>query len=115
MAQSILIPVNDSPSSRSMVDFFANLPISHEDSHITLIHVFRKPSASEELMGEEYMKEKQPAKMSAMLNEAKEKLIERGRLKRGHHKPFLLNLPDDLMSMFPTDSMDDQVRLQTEH
>ena len=78
MSQSILIPVNDSPSSRSMLDFFADLSISQRDSHITLLHVFRKPSASEELMGAAYMKEKQPARMSAMLDEAKNKLTQYG-------------------------------------
>jgi nucleotide-binding universal stress UspA family protein len=61
-----------------MLDFFAKLPFSHKETHITLLHVFRKPSTSEELMGEEYMQEKQPAKMSAMLNEAKNKLIKGG-------------------------------------
>jgi nucleotide-binding universal stress UspA family protein len=42
-----------------------------------LLHVFRKPSASEELMGKKFTRE-QPAKYLAMLKKGKEKLIEFG-------------------------------------
>ncbi len=78
MTTSILIPVNDSISSRTMLDFFKSLSIDRDNVDITLLHIFRKPSASEELMGEEYMKEKQPARMLALLEETRAKFIESG-------------------------------------
>ena len=58
MATTMLVAVNDSVSSRAMMDFFETFALDCTNTHITLLHVFRKPSASEELMGEEYMKEK---------------------------------------------------------
>ena len=61
-----------------MMDFFDHFALDCGNTHVTLLHVFRKPSSSEELMGEEYMKEKLPAKIKAMLDEAKEQLVEKG-------------------------------------
>ena len=78
MTTSILIPVNDSISSRTMLGFFKSLSFDRDNVDITLLHIFRKPSASEALMGEEYMKEKQPARMLALLEETRAKFIESG-------------------------------------
>jgi len=78
LTTSILIPVNDSISSHTMLGFFINLFIDRDNVDITLLHIFRKPSASEELMGEEYMKEKQPARMLALLEKTKAKFIKSG-------------------------------------
>lgn len=75
MANSFLVAINDSASSRSMMDFFEHLPLDRKQVHLTLLHVYRKSSASEELMGEEYMKEKLPAKMKAMLQNTRDELI----------------------------------------
>jgi len=74
---SILIAVNDSASSRITVDFLAGLSFRPDDVRITLLHVFRKPTASEELMGEKFMKE-QPAKFEKVLERAKTRLTESG-------------------------------------
>ncbi|MBW2609882.1 MAG: universal stress protein [Deltaproteobacteria bacterium] len=49
----------------------------HEDWHISLVHFFRKSSASEELMGKKFTKE-QPARMLAVLQKAKDRLVENG-------------------------------------
>ena len=77
MKNSILVPLNDSVSSRAALDFLACLAFCPEDCRITLLHLFRKPSASEELMGKKFTEE-QPAKYMAVLEKAKEKLIEFG-------------------------------------
>ncbi|MDY6879195.1 MAG: universal stress protein [Desulfatiglans sp.] len=74
---SILVALNDSVSSRTLVDYLANLPIHPEDWHATLVHVFRKPSAGKELMGDKFMRQ-QPSKMLAMLEKAKTKLVDKG-------------------------------------
>ena len=77
MSQLILVAVNDSLSSRAAVDFLASMPMGSEDYRIVLVHILRKPSASEELMGKKFTEE-QPKRFLAVLDRAKEKLIEHG-------------------------------------
>lgn len=77
MKNSMLIAMDDSSSSRTAVDFIASLAICPEEMEITLLHVFRKPTAGEELMGQKFMQE-QPAKYLAAMEDAKNKLIEKG-------------------------------------
>ena len=77
MKNSMLIAMDDSVSSRTAVDFIANLAICPEEVDITLLHVFRKPSAGEELMGEKFMKE-QPTRYLKAMEMAKDKLVEKG-------------------------------------
>ena len=77
MKNSILIAMNDSLSARAAVDFIANLAICPEEMDITLLHVFRKPSAGEELMGEKFMKE-QPTRYLNAMEKARDKLVEKG-------------------------------------
>jgi hypothetical protein len=74
---SILVAVNDSPSTRETLDFLCNLPFCPENVELTLVHVFRKPSGGEALMGEKYMKE-QPERYLNILKDARRKLIEKG-------------------------------------
>ena len=73
----MLIAMDDSVSSGAAVDFIANLPIFPEKVNITLLHVFRKPSAGEELMGEKFMKE-QPTRYLKVMEKARDKLVEKG-------------------------------------
>lgn len=77
MNNSILVALNDSMSSRAVVDFIGRLSFCPEDWHITLLHLFRKPSASEELMGKKFTEE-QPTRFVAVLQKAKDKLVEFG-------------------------------------
>jgi nucleotide-binding universal stress UspA family protein len=74
---SILVAINDSVSSRAVVDFLAELKLCPEDWRIHLLHFFRKPSASEELMGKKFTGELS-SRMMAVLEKAKAKLVERG-------------------------------------
>mgnify|MGYP000265356644 CR=1 FL=1 len=60
-----------------MVDFLCHLPLSRDRLDITLLHVFRKPSAGEKLMGEEYIREA-PARLKSVLEKAKNRLVENG-------------------------------------
>ena len=64
-------------SSRAAIDFLLNLALKPEDIRITLLHVFRKPSAGEELMGGDFIK-KHPERQKAMLEETKKQLVEKG-------------------------------------
>jgi hypothetical protein len=73
----MLIAMNDSLSSRAAVNFVSDLAICPEEVDITLLHVFRKPSAGEELMGEKFMKE-QPARYLNAMEKARDKLVAEG-------------------------------------
>jgi len=66
LANSLLIPLNDSIASRAVVNYLINMSLDPAGCHITLIHIFRKPTSGEELMGKKFMDE-QPAKFNALL------------------------------------------------
>jgi nucleotide-binding universal stress UspA family protein len=74
---ALLIGIKDSHSSKAAVDFIVDLDICPERVGITLLHVFRKPTAGEELMGEKFM-QAQPTKIQTLLAETKERLVEKG-------------------------------------
>ncbi|MFC1890046.1 universal stress protein [Thermodesulfobacteriota bacterium] len=90
MNNSILIALNDSISSRVMIDFIAGLPLRREEVSATLLHVYRKPAAVEDLMGQRFTSE-QPSKFSSILEQARNKLVEKGFLA----DRITLNLVDD--------------------
>lgn len=73
----MLVAVNDSVSSRAVVDFLANMSLCSDSWNILLLHFFRKPSSSEELMGKKFTAD-QPARMMNVLEKAKEKLVTGG-------------------------------------
>ena len=77
MDTSILVALNDSMSSREVIRFLTRFAFCRDDAKITLAHVFRKPTASEELMGEKFV-EKQPSKYMRILENAKNDLVENG-------------------------------------
>ncbi len=72
MDTSILVALNDSMSSREVLDFLLHLSFCRDETHITLAHIFRKPSSSEEMMGKKFVEE-QPAKYKRVLENAKDK------------------------------------------
>ncbi|MDY6905260.1 MAG: universal stress protein [Thermodesulfobacteriota bacterium] len=77
MSTSILFAVNDSTSSRAAVAYMAALPFCPEDVRVKLVHVFRQPSSGEEMMGKKFMAE-QADRYQAVLNDARDKLVEGG-------------------------------------
>ena len=64
-------------SSRAALDFLVALSICPEDVYITLLHVFRKASASEELIGKTFTKEEEK-RLMGLLEKTKDDLIEKG-------------------------------------
>ncbi len=77
MKKSILVALNDSVSSRRVLDYlvdFYNIP---GEPDITLLHVFRKPAASEELMGEKFMRN-QHKRFLTFLEDTKKALVSQG-------------------------------------
>ncbi len=77
MDNSILIALNDSVSSRAVLNYVTNLSLCLEECRFTLIHLFRKPLASEELMGKKFSDEL-PERFMDVLKTARDKLIEKG-------------------------------------
>ena len=77
MKKSILVSLKNFASSGPVLDFFDRFSICTEDYSITLLHVWRKPSASEELMGKKFAKEEQ-SRVLSFLQEAKDRLVEKG-------------------------------------
>ena len=77
MKNSILVALNDSVSSRKALDFMLKFSILPKDAYLTLLHVFRKPTAGEDLMGEKFMKQ-QPLKFHQFLEGVRDKLVQNG-------------------------------------
>ena len=77
MATTILVAFSESVASRAMMEFLGAMPLRREDCRVILLHVFMKPSASEELMGKKFTAE-QPSRWLAALQRAKDKLVENG-------------------------------------
>ncbi len=77
MKNSILVAWNDSMSSRAALDYLSGLSLCPEDVRISLVHVFRKASASEELMGKKFA-DKEAKRFSNLLQDAGNTLVEKG-------------------------------------
>jgi len=75
--QTILVIMNDMPCSKSTVEFLAQLPLCFAEIHVTLMHVFRKPAGSEEMMGKKFMQAEQEKILTAMSG-ARERLVTAG-------------------------------------
>lgn len=100
---SILFAVNDSSSSKAAVEYLSGLPFCPDQVRVKMIHVFRKPSSSEELMGKKFMAD-QTARYQAVLDEAKARLA-RGGFLPDHIDTELVSDPydtigDGIMDLF---------------
>lgn len=74
---SILMAFNDSSSSRTALDFIAQTAACFEFSRVTLVHIFRRPTGSEEMMGKKYMEEA-PDRIKAAMEKARLQLEQAG-------------------------------------
>lgn len=74
---SIFVALNDSISSRAVLDYLIGLPLHLSHCRVGLFHFFRKSLSSEELMGKKFTAE-QPTRMLSVLEKAKEKLVTHG-------------------------------------
>lgn len=77
MNLSILFAVNESASSRAAVNYLASLPLKPEAVRIKLVHVLRKPSSGEEMMGKKYMAQ-EADKFTETLSRARDQLVAHG-------------------------------------
>jgi nucleotide-binding universal stress UspA family protein len=74
---SVLMAFNDSTSSRSALNFLVQMSICPYQSRITLVHIFRKPTGSEEMMGKKFM-QKAPERIKEAMQKARLKLEDAG-------------------------------------
>jgi hypothetical protein len=74
---AILIALKDSDTSYAIIDYLAYLPLSKADTKVTLFHVFRKLSSSEELMGEQFIA-KEPDRLRGLLMDVKGYIVSKG-------------------------------------
>lgn len=77
MDRSILVAINDSVSSRAVLDCLEAIFLHREGFRMTLLHIFRQPSASSELMGKKFTA-KEAERRKAILDNARERLIKSG-------------------------------------
>ncbi|SPD75261.1 UspA domain protein [uncultured Desulfobacterium sp.] len=77
MNNSILVAWNESMSSRAALDYLVSFAMCPENVQITLLHVFRKASASEELVGKTFTKDEEK-RLLDLLEKTKDVLIEKG-------------------------------------
>lgn len=77
MKNSVLVALNESASSRAVLDYLTNFPLFHGQIQITLLHLYRKPTASEEMMGQKYMSQ-QEGRFQKLLDDAKNALVKQG-------------------------------------
>ena len=74
---SILVAFNDSASSRSALEHLIRFCERPEQSRITLLHVFRRPTGSEEMMGKKFM-QSATVRIQEAMEAARSRLIAAG-------------------------------------
>ena len=77
MKKNILVALKNTASSRKVVEFLAGMPFCTDAFTITLLNVYRKPSTSEELLGEDFFME-EPARLRAFMEDARQSLVRKG-------------------------------------
>lgn len=77
MSISILMALKKSKTSEAVIDYVSGLPLKGDQTEVTLFHVFREPSRSEQLMDEDFIEKERP-RAESFLNEARDKLVESG-------------------------------------
>ncbi len=77
LTNSILVALNDSISSRTVINYICDLSLCPDQVKINLLHIYREPASVEELMGQKFMR-KLPLKYLDMLSKSKGKLVESG-------------------------------------
>jgi len=109
LGNSILVAWNDSMSCRAALDYFTNFSICPENVNITLLHIFRKGSASDELMGKAFTKEEEK-RFSDLLEKARNGLIEKGFLPENVHIKMVVEpyqtIAEGIIDQFKKDHFD---------
>ena len=77
MSVSILAAINNSISSRWVVDFLCQLPFHSDQVEVKFVHILREPKAGEDFLGEKFAQDL-PERFNAVLQQARQRMIDRG-------------------------------------
>lgn len=77
MRCTILMAFNESSSASSALAYLTRIITRPEDCSVTLLHVFRKPTGSEAMMGKKFMLNA-PGRIREAMEKARSQLIEAG-------------------------------------
>ncbi len=107
MKCSILMAFNDSDSANAALACLTRVSACPEQSLITLLHILRKPTGSEEMMGKKFM-QGAAARIRDVMGKARQQLIQAG-FPEDHVRIVLVETP------YPTvaDGIIDQVHKGT--
>jgi nucleotide-binding universal stress UspA family protein len=74
---SILAPINNSISSRWVVDFLCQMPLRPDEVEVKFVHILREPKAGEDFLGEQFI-QNLPERFIEVLNQARQKMVDQG-------------------------------------
>jgi nucleotide-binding universal stress UspA family protein len=77
MPLSILAAINNSISSRWVVDFLCQMPLHPDEVHVRFVHILREPRAGEDFLGEQFT-QNLPERFTEVLSQARQKMIHEG-------------------------------------
>ncbi len=77
MTVSILAAINNSISSRWVIDFLCQLPLRPDDVDVKFVHILREPKAGEDFLGED-LKQNLAERFNQVLNQARQRMIDQG-------------------------------------
>jgi nucleotide-binding universal stress UspA family protein len=74
---SILMAFNESSSSMKALAYLTGIFSCPQDCSVTLLHVYHKPTGSEEMMGKKFMRGA-PGRIREAMEKARQKLVDAG-------------------------------------
>jgi nucleotide-binding universal stress UspA family protein len=74
---SILAAINNSISSRWVIDFLCGMPLRPDDVDVKIVHILREPKVGEDFLSEQ-LKHNLPERFSEVLRQARQKMIDHG-------------------------------------
>lgn len=77
MTISILAAINNSISSRWVIDFLCQMPLQPDEVEVKFVHILREPKSSGDFLGEQFAKNL-PERFLKVLNKARQKMVDQG-------------------------------------
>jgi nucleotide-binding universal stress UspA family protein len=74
---TILAAINNSISSRWVIDFLCQMPLHPEGVSVKFIHILREPRAGEDFLSEQLLMT-MPERFGELLHQARQKMIDHG-------------------------------------
>jgi nucleotide-binding universal stress UspA family protein len=74
---SILAAINNSISSRWVIDFLCQMPLRPDDVNVKFVHILREPKPGEDFLGEQFT-QNLAERFNEVLNQARQTMIDQG-------------------------------------